>query len=64
MADFTYVTTWKGFVFVAFVIDVVSRMKVGWRAATSISVELTLDALEQARWARQIKGKLIHHSDR
>jgi putative transposase len=64
VADFTYVATWKGFVYVAFVIDVFSRMLVGWRAATSMSTELTLDALEQALWARKIKGKLIHHSDR
>ena len=64
VADFTYVATWKGFVYVAFVIDVFSRMIVGWRAATSMSTELTLDALEQALWARQIKGKLVHHSDR
>lgn len=64
VADFTYVATWKGFVYVAFVIDVFSRMIVGWRAATSMDSELTLDALEQALWARQIKGDLIHHSDR
>lgn len=64
VADFTYVATWKGFVYVAFVIDVFSRMIVGWRAAASMSTELTLDALEQALWARRIKGKLIHHSDR
>jgi len=64
VADFTYVATWKGFIYVAFVIDVFSRMIVGWRAATSMNAELTLDALEQALWARKIKGKLIHHSDR
>lgn len=64
VADFTYVVTWKGFVYVAFIIDVFSRMIVGWRAAMSMSTELTLDALEQALWARQIKGNLIHHSDR
>lgn len=64
VADFTYVATWKGCVYVAFVIDVFSRMIIGWRAATSMSTELTLDALEQALWARQIKGNLIHHSDR
>jgi putative transposase len=59
VVDFTYVATWKGIAYVAFVIDVFSRMIVGWRAATSMSTELTLDALEQALWAR-----LIHHSDR
>lgn len=64
VADFTYVATWTGFVYVAFVIDVFSRMIVGWRAARSMSAELTLDALEQALWARKVKGNLIHHSDR
>jgi len=64
VADFTYVATWSGFVYVAFVIDVYSRMIVGWRAATSMSAELTLDALEQALWARRVKEKLIHHSDK
>jgi transposase InsO family protein len=63
VADFTYVATWAGFVFVAFIIDVFSRMIVGWRASTSMNAELTLDALEQAIWARDISGKLIHHSD-
>ena len=63
VADFTYVATWAGFVFVAFIIDVFSRMIVGWRASTSMSAGLTLDALEQAIWARDISGKLIHHSD-
>jgi transposase InsO family protein len=63
VADFTYVATWAGFVFVAFIIDVFSRMIVGWRASTSMSAELTLDALEQAIWARDISGGLIHHSD-
>jgi putative transposase len=64
VADFTYVATWSGFVYVAFVIDVFSRMIVGWRTARSMSAELTLDALEQALWARKVKGNLIHHSDR
>jgi len=64
VADFTYVVTWSGWVFVAFVIDVFSRMIVGWRAATSMSASLVLDALEQAIWARRITGGLIHHSDR
>lgn len=64
VADFTYVATWLGFVYVAFVIDVFSRIIVGWRASRSMSAELTLDALEQALWARQVKEGLIHHSDR
>jgi putative transposase len=63
VADFTYVATWMNVVYVAFVIDVFSRMNVGWRAATSMRAELTLDALEQALWARKVKGELIHHSD-
>jgi len=63
VADFTYVTTWSGFVYVAFVVDVFSRMIVGWRVSTSMSADLTLDALEQALWARKVKGDLIHHSD-
>ncbi len=64
VADFTYVATWSGFVYAAFVIDVFSRMIVGWRVSTSMSADLTLDALEQALWARKVKGNLIHHSDR
>lgn len=64
VADFTYVATWAGWVYVAFVIDVFSRMIVGWRVATSMSASLVLDALEQALWARRISGGLIHHSDR
>jgi transposase InsO family protein len=63
VADFTYVATWTGFVYVAFIIDVFARMIVGWRAARSMSADLTLDALEQALWARQVTGHLIHHSD-
>jgi putative transposase len=64
VADFTYVATWSGFVYVAFVVDVFSRMIVGWRVSSSMSADLTLDALEQALWARKVKGDLIHHSDK
>ena len=64
IADFTYVATWRGFVYVAFVTDVFSRMLVGWRVSRSMSAELTLDALEQAIFARAPEDKLIHHSDR
>ncbi len=64
VADFTYVATWSNFVYTAFVIDVFSRMIVGWRVSTSMSADLTLDALEQALWARKVKGNLIHHSDK
>jgi transposase InsO family protein len=64
VADFTYVATWSGFVYVAFVVDVFSRRIVGWRASTSMRTELVLDALEQALWARPRSQRLIHHSDR
>jgi len=63
VADFTYVATWSGFVYVAFVIDVFARVIVGWRVATTMRTELVLDALEQALWARPRHDKLIHHSD-
>ena len=64
VADFTYVATWTGVVYVAFVIDVFSRSIVGWRVARSMKAELVLDALEQALWARGSAEGLIHHSDR
>lgn len=64
VADFTYVATWRGFVYVAFVIDVFSRMLVGWRVSTSMKADLVLDALEQAIHARSATDGLIHHSDR
>jgi len=64
VADFTYVATWPGFVLVAFITDVISKMIVGWRAAKSMGAELTLDALEQALWARKMNEPLIFHSDR
>ena len=64
VADFTYVATWAGFVYVAFVIDVFARRIIGWRVARSMHAELVLDALEQALWSRSgIKG-VVHHSDR
>lgn len=64
VADFTYVATWRGFVYVAFVIDVYARMIVGWRVSTSLKAELVLDALEQALHARADTDGLVHHSDR
>jgi putative transposase len=64
IADFTYVATWAGFVYVAFVIDVFARCIVGWRVSRSMQTELVLDALEQALHARQVNSGLIHHSDR
>ncbi|MCK4547890.1 MAG: IS3 family transposase, partial [Candidatus Eisenbacteria sp.] len=64
VADLTYVATWAGFVYVAFVIDVFSRMIVGWRASRSLRSDLALDALEQALYARPDTDRLVHHSDR
>jgi len=64
VSDLTYVVTWQGFVYVVFVIDVFSRMIVGWRASRSLRTDLALDALEQALWARPASGGLVHHSDR
>jgi putative transposase len=64
VADFTYVATWAGFVYVAFVIDVFSRGIVGWRVARTMRTDLVLDALEQALWARRDTVGLVHHSDR
>jgi transposase InsO family protein len=64
VADITFVATWRGFVFVAFVIDVFSRMIVGWRVSSSLKTDLVLDALEQALHARNNLKGLVHHSDR
>jgi transposase InsO family protein len=64
VADFTYVASWVGFVYVAFVIDVFARRIIGWRVARSMQTELVLDALEQALWARAGAQGVIHHSDR
>jgi putative transposase len=64
VADLTYVATWKGFVYVAFVIDVFARMIVGWRVATSLRTDLAFDALEQALYSRPTSDGLVHHSDR
>ena len=66
VADFTYVSTWQGFVYVAFVVDVFARCIVGWRVSTTMHTDFVLDALEQALYARQPwrHGGLTHHSDR
>ncbi|MBK7365989.1 MAG: DDE-type integrase/transposase/recombinase [Nitrosomonas sp.] len=57
VADITFVATWTGFVYVAFIIDVYARYIVGWRVSRSLQTDLVLDALEQALWARrEIKG--------
>ena len=64
VADITYVTTWSGFVYIAFVIDVFSRYIVGWRVLKHMQTDLILDALEQALWTRGKPQVVIHHSDR
>ncbi len=64
VADITYVATWAGFAYVAFVVDVYSRYIVGWRVSSSLATDLALDALEQALHARGSSGDLVHHSDR
>jgi len=64
VADFTYVATWAGFVYTAFVIDVFARRIIGWRVARSTRAELVLDALEQAIWSRSGIDGVVHHSDR
>jgi putative transposase len=66
VADFTYVATWRGFVYVAFVIDVFARRIIGWRVSASLRTDFVLDALEQAIYDRRGAGveELVHHSDR
>ncbi len=66
VSDFTYVSTWQGWLYVAFVIDVFARRIVGWRVSTSMTTDFVLDALEQALYERQPdpEDALIHHSDR
>lgn len=63
VADFTYVSTWQGFAYVAFIIDVFAGAIVGWRVSSSMETAFVLDALEQALWARRPSGT-IHHSDK
>jgi transposase InsO family protein len=66
VADLSYVATWRGFVYVAFVIDAFARRIVGWRVSSSLRTDIALDALEQALYERRIaeESDLIHHSDR
>jgi putative transposase len=64
VADITYVATWVGFAYVAFVVDVFSRAIVGWRVSSSLRSDLALDALEQALHQRSPSEALVHHSDR
>ena len=66
VSDFTYVSTWQGWLYVAFVVDVFARRIVGWRVSTSMTTDFVLDALEQALYDRQPErdSSLVHHSDR
>jgi len=66
VSDFTYVSTWQGWLYVAFVVDVFARRIVGWRVSSSMRTDFVLDALEQALYARQPErdSSLVHHSDR
>ena len=65
LADITYVSTWEGWLYVALILDVHSRMIVGWQIANHLRTDLTLDALEMALWRRDVTfGDLTHHSDR
>ena len=65
VSDFTYVSTWQGWLYVAFVIDVYARCIVGWRVSKAMHTDFVLDALEQALYARQPdRDRLVHHSDR
>ena len=68
VADMTYVSTWSGWVYVAFVVDAFARRIIGWRTGTSMSTQLVLDALEQAVWTRQRDGgslnSVVAHTDR
>ncbi|WP_434085232.1 IS3 family transposase [Mixta hanseatica] len=63
VADFTYVSTWQGFAYVAFIIDVFAGVIVSWRVSSTMETSFVLDALEQALWARRPSGT-IHHSDK
>ena len=64
VADFTYVPTWTGMVYVAFILDVYARRIVGWRVSKNMRTDLVLDALEQAIWSRGKPNGVTHHSDR
>jgi transposase InsO family protein len=65
VADLTYVATWCGFVYVAFVVDAFARRIVGWRVSNSLRTDIALDALEQALYDRRVeREELVHHSDR
>lgn len=63
-ADITYINTWEGFLYLAFILDIYSRRVVGWSMATHLRTELVVDALEMALWRRNPDVGLIHHTDR
>ena len=69
VAELTFVSTWSGWVYVAFVVDAYARRILGWRTATTMTTGVVLDALEQAIWTRRREGHtdlsgLVHHNDR
>ena len=69
VADLTYVSTWSGFAYVAFVVDAYARRILGWRVATTMTTAMVLDAIEHAIWTRQQEGAMdlkgvVHHTDR
>jgi len=69
VADLTYVSTWSGFAYVAFVVDAYARRILGWRVASTMATSMVLDAIEQAIWTRQQEGvfdlkDVVHHTDR
>jgi len=63
LADITYCSTWDGWLYVAFILDVYARMILGWQIATHMRTDLVLDALEMAAWRRQLIERCVHHSD-
>jgi putative transposase len=63
LADITYCSTWEGWLYVAFIIDVYARVIVGWQIATHMRTDLVIDALEMAAWRRQLIDGCVHHSD-
>jgi putative transposase len=69
VADLTYVSTWSGFAYIAFVVDAYARRILGWRVAATMATSMVLDAIEQAIWTRQQEGTIdlknvVHHTDR
>jgi len=63
LADITYCSTWEGWLYVAFVLDVYARVIVGWQIASHMRTDLVIDALDMAAWRRDPAGKCVHHSD-